>query len=454
MELLQNYGSTSEESFIESHNAEPELSCRQVRSVYLITYSQADLQKFPSRLTFANTLTSLFQTSKIKVVQWVCCIEDHQVSGVHYHMAVKLNNNKRWLPVKKKMFENFGVQLHFSSNHLNYYSAWKYVTKSDQEYLQSPNHPDLTLGDSPKTSQATRKRSRKRKQNEQKGNKYKKQKRLTNSMVSNVIRTKSIKTKTELYALAETQRKEGKNELFDFIINRNSKKIVDLINITWEMHSAQSELSRCQKSRLEILSDCLSEDCVEGCDGMWYTTATETLERNNISVETFTGAVKSLLEKGRGKYRNILIIGPANCGKTFILKAITKVFNTFVNPASSSFAWVGAENAEVIFLNDFRWSPQLLPWHDLLLLLEGESVHLPAPKTHFAQDILMTNDTPIFATSSSTIQYIKNGVICERETEMMAVRWKVFKFWNQISETEQKELVPCKHCFATFILNE
>ena len=209
MELLQNYGSTSEESFIESHNAEPELSCRQVRSVYLITYSQADLQKFPSRLTFANTLTSLFQTSKIKVVQWVCCIEDHQVSGVHYHMAVKLNNNKRWLPVKKKMFENFGVQLHFSSNHLNYYSAWKYVTKSDQEYLQSPNHPDLTLGDSPKTSQATRKRSRKRKQNEQKGNKNKKQKRLTNSMVSECNKNKIYKNKNRTICTCRNTTQRG-----------------------------------------------------------------------------------------------------------------------------------------------------------------------------------------------------------------------------------------------------
>ena len=50
-----------------------------------------------------------------------------------------------------------------------------------------------------------------------------------------------------------------------------------------------------------------------------------------------------------------------------------------------SFAWVGAEEAELLFLNDFCWSPQIVPWHDLLLLLEGEPVHVPAPKTHFLQ---------------------------------------------------------------------
>ena len=37
-------------------------------------------------------------------------------------------------------------------------------------------------------------------------------------------------------------------------------------------------------------------------------------------------------------------------------------------------------------------------WHDLLLRLKGDVVHLPAPKTHFAKDISLTSDTRIFCT--------------------------------------------------------
>ena len=92
-----------------------------------------------------------------------------------------------------------------------------------------------------------------------------------------------------------------------------------------------------------------------------------------------------LLEKGRGKYRNILLTGPANCGKTFILNPLNVVYKTFSNPASTSFAWIGVENCEILFLNDFRWSSQILAWHDMLLLLEGQTVHLPALKSHYAQ---------------------------------------------------------------------
>ena len=69
---------------------------------------------------------------------------------------------------------------------------------------------------------------------------------------------------------------------------------------------------------------------------------------------------------------------------TFILSPLTEIFKCFVSPSSGAFAWVGAEKAEIIFLNDER----LMPWSDFLSLLEGLPVHLQAPKTHYAEDIL------------------------------------------------------------------
>jgi hypothetical protein len=38
---------------------------------------------------------------------------------------------------------------------MNYYSAWVYATKDDKDYIQSPNHPDLTNGDFPVTNNAS-----------------------------------------------------------------------------------------------------------------------------------------------------------------------------------------------------------------------------------------------------------------------------------------------------------
>ena len=116
--------------------------------------------------------------------------------------------------------------------------------------------------------------------------------------------------------------------------------------------------------------------------------AIDILTRNGIDVMAFVGAVRVLLQKGRGKYRNIYLKGPANCGKTFLLNPLNHIYSTFSNPATMTFAWVGAEDADVIFLNDFRWSKQIIPWHDLLLMLEGQLVHLPAPKVITAKTLL------------------------------------------------------------------
>ena len=86
-------------------------------------------------------------------------------------------------------------------------------------------------------------------------------------------------------------------------------------------------------------------------------------------------------------------------------------------------------------------------------MLEGQIVHLPAPRTHYARDIVFDKDTPIFCTGKQPIIYIKNGVIDEQETEMMAVRWKVFHFNVRIEEQNQKEIPKCPKSFGSLILN-
>ena len=86
--------------------------------------------------------------------------------------------------------------------------------------------------------------------------------------------------------------------------------------------------------------------------------AMELLSNNDIECKTFTNSIKTALEK---EYRNIMLTGPTNCRKAFLLNPLNKIYQTFTNPTSSSFARVGTEKAEVIFLNDFRWSPQIIP---------------------------------------------------------------------------------------------
>ena len=98
------------------------------------------------------------------------------------------------------------------------------------------------------------------------------------------------------------------------------------------------------------------------------------------------------------------------------------------------------------------WSSEMIARKDLLFSLEGQTVHLPSPKNHYLNDICIDRDTPIASTGKSEITFVgKFNSIDKIENEMMSVRWKVFKFTYQISESFQK-VPPCKKCFSDLVL--
>ena len=243
--------------------------------------------------------------------------------------------------------------MNFTEVHSHYIAAFLYVSKSDAEALLCDSHPDLDLSMSSKTSKPNKTRlSSKRNSDFLSTTKTKQniRKRLSKIDVMEIIKSKNIKNETDLLSLALIQSEEGLNDLKVFIAN-NKKQL---------------------------------------------------LRNNNINANVFAAALRDLLTNGRGKGRNI-IYGPTNSGKTTILNPITAIFDAFTNPFSSKYAFVGAEKAEVIFMNDLRWSPDMISWREFLNLLEGQNVHLVAPKSHFAEDTYTCSDVTILATSISPI---------------------------------------------------
>ena len=105
-----------------------------------------------------------------------------------------------------------------------------------------------------------------------------------------------------------------------------------------------------------------------------------------------------------------MLSGRPNCGNSFVLNPLKDIFNAFVDPANSTFAWGGADTAEIVYLNNFRWDEKVMARVDMQNLLESTPVHIAAPKTHFAEYILWTKDSPIFCTSNARIR--KYGMRC------------------------------------------
>ena len=104
-------------SEVDSANSES-LSSRDVRRVYLITYSQANLEIVPTREAFTRIISDAFDNAvseaNATVLHWVCSQEIHADGGVNYHMAVKLSARRRWLRVRNCIDQEYGVKVNFS----------------------------------------------------------------------------------------------------------------------------------------------------------------------------------------------------------------------------------------------------------------------------------------------------------------------------------------------------
>ena len=219
------------------------------------------------------------------------------------------------------------------------------------------------------------------------------------------------------------------------------------------MNNQKASIEHGKTTKMKIVRKCQSGSCVDGCDMEWYEGARQVLKLNYINPFMFANAMRDLLEHGRGKFCNLLIVGPANCGKTFLLKPLHIILQAFINSANGKCDWVCADQAEVIVSQDIRWSSELICWKDLLLLLEEENVKLPSSKNQLVTDICINTDIPIFATSKEKIEFVgKHNTRDAREKEVMDFRWNIFGFTHRIPQADQKIITPCPRCFTELVL--
>ncbi|CAB3986251.1 Hypothetical predicted protein [Paramuricea clavata] len=115
----------------------------------------------------------------------------------------------------RRSTQNTG-ETNFYGHPINSGFAWQYVTKTDHEYSRSDGHPDLTNGEPLKTDSASAAIVKGREESDSEGDNAtgqrsrKRKKWLTSLEVADIIQSKSIKTRTELLALAQLHKDEGK----------------------------------------------------------------------------------------------------------------------------------------------------------------------------------------------------------------------------------------------------
>ena len=268
------------------------------------------------------------------------------------------------------------------------------------------------------------------------------------------IRKNNLTTEDELLAEAKKREVEGLEDVYNFIARQTTRSLTDLIKMTWRLEKAPELAVRKKMSRLEVVTSFLEKPCVEGCDSQWLDAAIEVLHNNNINVFVFADHLRKCLTVGRAKYHNILLYGPRNCGKSFLLNPLEDMFKCFVNPTEGKYCWVGLDECEVALLQDLRWTPELIKWSDFLILLEGQTVQLARPKNVYASDMTIpkSNTIPFLATSKAPLKLTNaRGETVVTETLMMDSRWRQIEFTYEMAEKDLKRIPECPHCFSVLI---
>ena len=436
---------------------------REQRRAFLITYSQADMTKVPSCLRFSEIVIEAFNScsSNRKIVQWACCMEEHADGGKHYHLAILFSGSRRWLSIKNAVQQAHGISLHFSCQHVGYIAAYRYVLKDKQvsEVVHSPDHPNLGQINVNKTKGAMKSNRRKsvgkkRKQTNAEESTVEQEvipkKRLSNIDISNFLVENNIKEKKVLFSVAKQRAAAGEPDLYSFIVSKNPKALSDLISTTWEIENASDELEQQARTRIDVVIECAQRPCREGCNGIWLQRALQVLRQNSINVYSFSTAVRNCIRHGRKKNNNVFLFGPTNSAKSFLLDPMEDMFKCFMNPADGKYAWVGLDECEVAILQDFRWHSDNISWNQMLLLLEGQTCHLPRPRNLFPSDMKIPreNTIPFFATSKRELEYKGTyNTRDEEENQMMLSRWIIFTFHHRIP---QEKIIPTKACTTCF----
>ena len=66
----------------------------------------------------------------------------------------------------------------------------------------------------------------------------------------------------------------------------------------------------------------------------WYICSSDSLQKNRTNPYVYADVIRDLPIHGRGKFRNIMITGPVNSRKTFMLKLLEIIYHAFSIPAN------------------------------------------------------------------------------------------------------------------------
>ena len=430
--------------------SESEALTRATKMVYMVTASNVGEL---SREGMAAHIQSAYARRQVPLARLAVFREFHVSGEPHFHAVIKATKVHRWGPIAE-LLRAAGVRPHFSAPP-SYAVALRYCTRpTDKKTIDelddcpwlSLEHPAIedVLEKSVRVERACRARSAQATEGAQAVSRRKRPCDVYAEIVN-----KKIKTEIELLAHAKICKEvDGDVRLLNFCLQ--TKNLTEYVDKCWAIEGAAEALSQRTQTRLDKFLQGASLPCV--CQGQYVRCAEEVLRNNNIPPREFANAVLQAITQGARKGVNIYLCGVRNCGKSFLLEPLGRVFGggTFYKPGGrGTYRLSGLGRADIVLWNDWRRDGGIIAWETMLLLGEGAPFRIPLPQNQAKGDVLYDRQAPLFLSAAGRMRH-DNCV----EEAMMDARFRYFDLEVPIRAEAMKAVDPCACCYVRWIQRE
>jgi hypothetical protein len=342
---------TAGQEYGDDLEAEPEGSRKKM--VYLITFSRptsamaadgtplrvpSDFSRHEigAALRHALLASQAGINEPINLVLMSVFLEQHSDGDAHYHVAVKASGQFRFLGVKSKLLQLYGLASHWSVTHSGYASAAGYC------YLPSPRKPLAHLdaepwlwavdGQHPALEIATREAvnakalaTLREKARRVRAGDGKDEQRFSDVDIWPIVVSQNIEAgsvgREQLMTYAKAH---GGNAMVKYLFT-NWSKINELIDRAWQAECSERTVAEHGKTRLDYIHAAASQPCA--CGGRWKRAAEDLFARNGLDAQAWSKAMFDSLLNGRQKGNTVCHAGfEGDEGKSFLLQPLANIF--------------------------------------------------------------------------------------------------------------------------------
>ena len=401
-----------------------------------------------TRKTFREMLVKCHEECGTKAVETACFLEPHANGEMHLNLLLRASSQFRWKPVAERLLQHYKVHVSFGRNVRTWAEGVVYFRVASEH--KGPEGLDKDPEQWHKDGCPTPFEDFLPRRWQQPG--YVRPTRLTSLAFYEFCLEHSLRDETAVWAKATELSQTGDKGLLAYLLDNDVE--TQLAKVVKAM-DAQENARRAGLTRQALLEEyAVQSTCCCSAPGRGYELQKEILSKNGLD-GTFQEAVYSSLVSGRAKKRNLCLLGPADCGKSFLFKGLREVYRCYERPDGGTYQLEDLLDCEVVFLNDFEYDTKAkdwMPWSYFKNFLEGGHVKVGRPKNRGGNK-LFKGTAPVFFTAPEEVKLYSKGVEVYAETAQVRKRICYFTLKEQIPEDKREEVLRhCGHCAARLYL--